>query len=74
MKFNPEKLRELRLKHEHSLGTTCRLLKARAGYKVSRSAVLNWERGRFMPGIPALVAYCKVYGVEPGYFFEREVN
>jgi len=75
MKFNPEKIREFRLKNRHSLGTVVRLLRTRFNYKVSRSSVCNWERGRTMPGIKALIALCLLFEVEPNYFFsEKQAN
>jgi transcriptional regulator with XRE-family HTH domain len=69
MKFNPEKIRELRRKSGHSLGTMKRLLEARCNYMVSRSTLSCWERGLAEPGLNALAALCKFFEVDPNYFF-----
>jgi transcriptional regulator with XRE-family HTH domain len=69
MNFRPEKIRELRMRHGHSLGTMSRLLKARCDFQISRSSLSQWERGNIVPGIEALLALCRLYSVEPNYFF-----
>jgi len=69
MKFRHERIRELRMRHGHSLGTMSRLLKVRCDFQISRSSISQWERGKVVPGIEALLSLCQLYGVEPNYFF-----
>jgi transcriptional regulator with XRE-family HTH domain len=69
MKFNPEKIKELRDREELSLGTMKRLLEARYNYRVSRATLSCWERGLTEPGLKSLVVLCQFFEVEPNYFF-----
>jgi len=74
MEFKPEKIRALRQKHHHSLGTLARLMEARFGYRISRATISLWERGKARPKIDALAVLCTLYRVEAGYFFEEPIS
>lgn len=69
MKFLPDQLKKLRESKGYSLGTTARLLGARCGCKVSRSAICHWEKGTFMPSVKSLMALAELYGVGMNAFF-----
>jgi transcriptional regulator with XRE-family HTH domain len=73
MIFLPDVLKDLRKSRGYSLGMTSRLLQARIGYKVSRSAICHWERGDFKPSIDSLMALADLFEVEMNEFFaERD--
>lgn len=74
MEFRPERLRELREENGYSLGTLARLLRARFGVKLSRSGLCQIERGKYLPSFRLFIAFCQFYQVEPGYFFEIDIN
>jgi len=74
MKFLPNRLRELRLMHKHSLTTACRMLEVRCGYRAGRTSFYNWEKGKTLPKINALLAICELYGVEPAHFFDTKAS
>jgi len=69
MRFDGQRIRNLREKYGHSLGMVCRLLEIRCGYKISRSTLCQWEHNRYLPNLKGLMAICELYGVEMNYFF-----
>jgi transcriptional regulator with XRE-family HTH domain len=72
MEFRPERLRELRDGNGYSLGVLSRLLKARAGIKLTRSSLSQLENGRVLPRLGTLIGLCGFYGVEVNYFFSSD--
>ena len=37
--------------------------------KVSKSTVVNWEKGRVIPGIPEMEMMSRLYGIPQDYIF-----
>ncbi len=74
MEFRYDRIRELREKHNYSLSVAVRLLKSRAGFRLSRGGFSMWETGRMLPSLPGLMALSELYGVDPGYFFEPRTS
>jgi transcriptional regulator with XRE-family HTH domain len=74
MRFLPDVLKSLRKSKGYSLGMAVRLLEARVGYKVSRSAVCHWENGDFLPSLESLMAIAELYEVDMNKFFVKEAD
>jgi len=69
MKFSKEVLAGLRRDRAYSLGMLSRLILNRCGYRVSRSAISQWEHGKTCPRLSSLLALAKVFQVDPAVFF-----
>ena len=39
------------------------------GMKVSKSTVVNWEKGKVIPGIPEMEMMSRLYGIPQDYIF-----
>ena len=37
--------------------------------KVSKSTIVNWEKGKIIPGIPEMEMMSKLYGIPQDYIF-----
>ena len=74
MEFQPQKLKNLRKTRGYSLGVVSRLLEARFGHKVSRSAICHWENGNFFPSISSLTALAELYEVDMNEFFDFDYD
>lgn len=72
--FDRHLLRNLRLKKGYSLEMMARLMAARAGRRISRSAISHWELGKAQPSLDSLLALCDLFAVPMDYFFTRETN
>jgi|GEM_PF-1214404 len=74
MEFLPDVLKGLRKSRGYSLGMAARLLEARVGYRVSRSAICHWENGSFLPSLASLMALAELYEVDMNKFFVKDEN
>ena len=36
---------------------------------VSKTTIVNWEKGKVIPGIPDLAMLCKIYSIPQDYIF-----
>lgn len=68
MRFNPSKLRMLRLNSKE----TQKDLAVAIGTR--QAVVSHWERGEWVPGTPFLMALAVHYDVNMDYFFLRYIH
>jgi transcriptional regulator with XRE-family HTH domain len=73
MKFNPEKLKELRLKKEYSQERLMGEL-AKNNITVSRPTLDGWENGTSLPSADALAAMSLIFGISIKSFFVHETK
>lgn len=36
---------------------------------VSKTTIVNWEKGKIIPGIPEMAMLCKIYDIPQDYIF-----
>ena len=71
--YNPEKLREARLKAGHrTLGEAVDAIKARTGWRIYTNALSRWENGRAIPRTENLIKLAYAYKVGTDYFSEED--
>jgi len=63
MKFDAQKVKELRRSRGFSLGEVARRMAHDADRSISRSAIQNWEAGRSLPCLTNLLALAQVLGI-----------
>ena len=71
--YNPEKLREARLKAGHrTLGEAVDAIKARTGWRIYANALSRYENGRAIPGHDKIILLAYAYRVGTDYFSEED--